>query len=494
MRCNLSHTLTKLGVKHDVPSNLSDTKNLQLDSRAIKPGDVFIAVQGHVSNGEQFIASAFANGASCALVEAKRLEHITCHDGLLIPIENLTKRIAEIASLYYEKPTEQMTVIGVTGTNGKSTTTAMIATLAKAVSEPSAVIGTLGYGDVANLIPLQNTTPSAVDLQRIFSELVDSTNLIAMEVSSHGLVQGRVKETQFSTAVFTNLSRDHLDYHGDMNSYAEAKRLLFSDYKPQHSVLNHDDQQVQSWLAQHTFPNLVMYGKRPTEHSFTHYVWFDDVEFHQTGIRTRLYTAWGNTFVDLPLFGAFNLYNLTGALAALLIEGFQLSDLCHAVSSLTPVAGRMQAFRAENKPICVVDYAHTPDALALALNALQKHVPGNVTCVFGCGGDRDKGKRPLMAQAAEQFADKLVITSDNPRSEDPDRIIADVKAGLSQPEYATCQPDRAKAIQYAIEHTQSSGVVLIAGKGHEDYQIIGDQRITFCDRAWVKKILQGENA
>lgn len=494
MRFNLSHTLAALNIEYSGVKLPTHTADLQLDSRAVKANDVFIAIKGHVSNGENFISAAFKNGASCALVDATRFKALDQSLGLLIPVDNLAERIAEIAKTYYQSPTERLKVIGVTGTNGKSTTTAMIAALADAIDTPAAVVGTLGYGKVDDLTPLQNTTPSAVDLQRIFATLAEHNQLAAIEVSSHGLVQGRVKETQFSTAVYTNLSRDHLDYHGDMHSYAQAKRLLFTECMPKHCVLNHDDAVAQSWIVQSGFSDLVVYGKKPRAHNFTQFVWFDEVECHQAGIRATLSTSWGNATINVPLFGQFNLYNLAAAMAALLVEGYDFRALCNAVSSLKPVAGRMQAFSVEGKPTCVVDYAHTPDALALALQALQQHVPGQVTCVFGCGGDRDKGKRPMMAQAAEQNADKLVITSDNPRSENPDDIIADVKAGLSQPEYAYCQPDRAKAIAYAVEQTSASGVVLVAGKGHEDYQIIGDQTITFCDRAWVMKILKGDKA
>ncbi len=215
---------------------------------------------------------------------------------------------------------------------------------------------------------------------------------------------------------------------------------------------------------------------------------------HPNGLTATLKTSWGECEVSVPLYGEFNLYNLAAAIATLLLQGASLEALSEACSQLSPVAGRMQPFSAPEKPTCIVDYAHTPDALALALQALRAHVPGNLICVFGCGGDRDKGKRPEMARAAEKYADKLVITSDNPRSEDPNLIIDDVKAGLIHPEYAVCQPDRGLAIQHAIDLADENSVVLIAGKGHEDYQIIGTERIDFCDRQCVAAILRGEKA
>jgi UDP-N-acetylmuramoyl-L-alanyl-D-glutamate--2,6-diaminopimelate ligase len=311
-----------------------------------------------------------------------------------------------------------------------------------------------------------------------------------MEVSSHGLVQQRVAKTHFKAAVFTNLSRDHLDYHGDMASYADAKLMLMRDFDAQLVVLNQDDNQVEQWLEQYDFNNLVCYGHKNLQPKGAKFVYFTDVSYHKTGISAQLTTSWGDIAITCPLFGEFNLYNLAAAIATLLGLGYPLDQLAAGCASLQPVAGRMQAFSAPNQPTCIVDYAHTPDALALALQALQQHVPGGVSCVFGCGGDRDKGKRPMMAQAAEQNADKVIITSDNPRSEEPWQIIKDVAAGLSQPDRAHLEADRAHAIAFAIDNANANDVVLIAGKGHEDYQIIGTQRIDFCDRKFVQQHLQ----
>ena len=310
-----------------------------------------------------------------------------------------------------------------------------------------------------------------------------------MEVSSHGLVQHRVAQCQFKAAVFTNLSRDHLDYHGDMASYGDAKLMLFRDFAPQLVVLNQDDNQAGQWLEKYDFNNLICYGRKNLAPKNAQYVYFSDVDYSDEGISAQLSTSWGDIKVKSPLFGEFNLYNLTAALATLLGLGYPLEQLIAGCQQLQPVAGRMQAFSVAGKPTCVVDYAHTPEALALALQALQKHVPGGVSCVFGCGGDRDKGKRVLMAQAAEKNANKVIITSDNPRSEDPNVIIAEVASGLAAPQSAHLEADRASAISYAINNAASNEVVLIAGKGHEDYQIIGDERIDFCDRQFVQEQL-----
>ncbi|WP_105167307.1 UDP-N-acetylmuramoyl-L-alanyl-D-glutamate--2,6-diaminopimelate ligase [Pseudoalteromonas sp. T1lg23B] len=466
--------------------------HLRLDSRQVNEGDAFIALRGHHQNGEDYISSALERGAVCIIVDAD--SDVSAAKARLIRVPALSHCIAGIAAQFYQHPSKQVCTVGVTGTNGKSTTTTMIANLAKHCEHPSAIIGTLGYGQPDALTPLANTTPSNVDLQRILAELTPHSKLVAMEVSSHGLVQGRLDETAFDVAVFTNLSRDHLDYHSDMTNYAEAKLSLFQRHKPEFSVLNADDEYAQQWLDKHTFSNLVVYGRKPANHTFKNFIWFDDVRCDALGFEVTITSSWGTGKLRAPLYGLFNVYNLVAAIATLLTQGFELKQLLCAAEQLQPVAGRMQAFRAANKPICIVDYAHTPEALELALQALQQHVPGNVMCVFGCGGDRDKGKRPLMAQAAERNADQLVITSDNPRSEDPQQIIADVKAGLSNPQYAVCKIDRAEAIRYAIEHAPKEGVVLIAGKGHEDYQIIGDQRLPFCDRRYVEAVLREKSA
>lgn len=491
----MTRDLSPILAKFDVQIESLHTNHLRLDSRAVEQGDVFIALKGHVANGEDFIASAIAQGAAAVLIEAAHVAQHIEHAGNIIGVPNLAQQTPFLAAEYYGQPSKALSVIGVTGTNGKSTTTAMIAALANACDHNGAVVGTLGYGHPDTLTPLNNTTPANIDLQRILAELKAANNdLVAMEVSSHGLVQNRVTGTSFKAAVFTNLSRDHLDYHGDMQNYGDAKLKLFTDCEPEHCILNVDDACAQAWLEQHTFNNLVAYGQQPKAHTYRQYVWFSELEYHQQGISALLTTSWGDAKISAPLFGEFNIYNLAAAIATLMTQGYDFEQVCAGAENIVPVAGRMQAFSAPNKPICVVDYAHTPDALALALQALQHHVPGKVTCVFGCGGDRDKGKRPLMAQAAEQNADRLVITSDNPRSEDPLEIINDVKAGLSQPEYAYCDIDRASAIKHAINSSDDDSVVLIAGKGHEDYQIIGETRLSFCDRSWVQAILQGEKA
>lgn len=475
--------------------------HLRLDSRQVQTGDVFIAIKGHEQDGGQFCHMAQQNGAAAIIADSQCELNIDAEK--CIVIEQLNDKLAQLAAAFYQHPSKQLSLIGVTGTNGKSTTTAMIAQLAAGcqqgdapnnTSNNSAVIGTLGWGNPNALTPLANTTPSCVELQQILAQLQQQqTNVVAMEVSSHGLAQGRTAQSQFKAAVFTNLSRDHLDYHGTMQHYANAKAKLIAQCQHDLVVLNQDDATAQQWIAQYNLSNLVCYGRKNTAPQSTRYVYFSQVKYHPQGIEAQLETSWGNATVNTPLFGEFNLYNLCAAFATLLGLGYSLSQLVREAQKLEPVAGRMQLFSApisaSNKPNCVVDYAHTPEALALALQALQQHVPSGVVCVFGCGGDRDKGKRPLMAQAAEKYANRIVVTSDNPRTEDPNAILADIATGFSLDANVSYEVDRATAIATAIAKANSDEIVLIAGKGHEDYQIIGKQIVPFCDRTWVNQQL-----
>ena len=463
-------------------------KQLTLDSRAAMPGSAFIAIKGHALNGAQFIASALENGASLVLVDSA-CQYQTENENVF-QVEKLADKLAKVASVFYGKPSEQFNLVGVTGTNGKSTVANMLAYLSNACAKPASVIGTLGYGQPDSLTPLANTTPSAIELQHIFSEFVAHSSLVAMEVSSHGLMQNRVAECDFDVAIFTNLSRDHLDYHGTMQAYADAKKQLFTDYSASHCVINIDDDIGRLWLTQNILQNPIVYGHQICSQGFDNYVSIEEVDYLPQGMKARFATSWGNADLFIPLFGLFNLYNLAAAMSALLALDYSFADLVNSIKNLTPVAGRMEPFTGNGHPTCIVDYAHTPDALAQALKSLSSHTPNGITCVFGCGGDRDQGKRPMMAKAAQKYATRIVVTNDNPRNEDEQQICNDIIAGFENVE-PIIELNRKKAIEQAIEITPIDGVVLIAGKGHEDYQIIAGQTLKFSDRDVVKNKLEG---
>lgn len=489
---DIKNALAQIGVS----TSSVKVNNLVLDSRVIQAGDAFIAIKGHDLDGGHFIASALEKGAAIVLADSQCQIDSNIESSKVIKINCLHEKLAELSTSFYEQPSQKLQLVGVTGTNGKSTISSMIANLISACEKNTAVIGTLGWGKLDNLAPLNNTTPSSVDLQRMLSSLAQNkTDLVAMEVSSHGLSQNRVAQCQFSASVFSNLSRDHLDYHGDMASYANAKLQLFTQYQADLNAFNLDDAVTTDWLNSHKFKNTVLFGKGDKPLSEHKYVLFHEIKCTAAGIQAKFITSWDEenhiNEVTCPLYGEFNLYNLAAAFSIALGLGYPIKQIFEAANNLQPVAGRMQPFTGEKKPTCIVDYAHTPEALELALQALQAHVPGGVTCVFGCGGDRDKGKRALMAQAAQKYANKIVVTSDNPRTENPNDILNDVLLGFSNKKNVQVEADRRKAITLAVTQASKNEVVLIAGKGHEDYQIIGDKIINFCDRAWVEQLLKG---
>lgn len=310
-----------------------------------------------------------------------------------------------------------------------------------------------------------------------------------MEVSSHGLVQHRVAALKFAASVFTNLSRDHLDYHGDMEHYEAAKWLLYSTHHCGQAIVNADDEVGRRWLAK--LPDAVAVSMEDHINPNCHGRWLKavDVKYHDSGATIRFTSSWGDGEIESRLMGAFNVSNLLLALATLLALGYPLADLLKTATQLQPVCGRMEVFSAPGKTTVVVDYAHTPDALEKALQAARLHCTGKLWCVFGCGGDRDKGKRPLMGAIAEQFADVVVVTDDNPRTEEPRAIINDILAGMLDAGQAKVMEGRAEAVTNAIMQAKENDVVLVAGKGHEDYQIVGSQRLDYSDRVTAARLL-----
>ncbi|MDQ1212302.1 UDP-N-acetylmuramoyl-L-alanyl-D-glutamate--2,6-diaminopimelate ligase [Pantoea anthophila] len=471
-------------------------RDMTLDSRLAASGDLFVAVSGHQVDGRRFIPQAIAQGVAAVVAEAEGEaadgEIREMHGVPVIYLAQLHQRLSALAGRFYQQPGEKQKLIGVTGTNGKTTTTQLLAQWAMLLGETSAVMGTVGNGLVGQLAAAENTTGSAVDVQHLLHDLAEKgATLTAMEVSSHGLVQHRVAALPFAAAVFTNLSRDHLDYHGDMESYESAKWLLFSEHQVGQAILNADDEVGRRWLAR--LPDAVAVTMENNLQPGCHGRWLkaDAVEYHDNGAHICFSSSWGNGEIDSPLMGAFNVSNLMLALATLLALDYPLAALIDAAPRLQPVNGRMEVFSAAGKPTVVVDYAHTPDALEKALEAARLHCTGKLWCLFGCGGDRDKGKRPLMGAIAEQFADVVVITDDNPRSEDPQAIVNDILTGLLDPGRARVVSGRAQAVTNTIMQAQPDDIVLVAGKGHEDYQIIGTHRLDYSDRATVAALLGG---
>ena len=460
-----------------------DIEALTVSSRDVRPGLAFVALAGARHHGLEFLEDALARGAVAVLWEpAPGVDHERLLDGTssvpCIPIDGLSTRLGELASRLHGAPSESLRVIGVTGTNGKSSFVHLLGG-AVARREPAGTIGTLGAGRVGAETPLLHTTPDAASVQRLLAELRDDgARTVAMEVSSHALDQGRVNSVAFRGAVVTNVTRDHLDYHGTMAAYTAAKARLMTFESLEFAILNADDGRVDAFrrpLAAHV--RRIEYGIGAGD------VRASDLQFDAKGTRCTLTLDGAEVSVRFPLLGRFNVYNALAVAATLHALGWAPDAIADALAASTPVPGRMNAITRPGQPMVVVDYAHTPDALAQCLAALREHTGGRrLICVFGCGGDRDRGKRSEMGAIAEQHADVIIVTDDNPRTEDGDRIVADILAGLSEPSAARVVRDRAAAIAEAVARGRSGDVVLVAGKGHETYQESQGQRLPFDDR------------
>lgn len=452
---------------------------LQLDSRKVRPGDLFLALPGEKYDGRQFIKQAVANGASAVIAEAPAANIVENSKIPFIELPQLQQRAGELASRFYGDPSRAMHVVGITGTNGKTTTSRVIAQLVRALGKPCGVIGTLGATLADDIGAADNTTPDAVSLQRQLAQwLAQHVVIVSMEVSSHALQQGRVNGVEFATAIYTNLSHDHLDYHGSMDAYGQAKLRLFAQRGLRHAIVNVDDPFSDQVLA--AVPsgvNVVTYSAMGAAAD----VRIENTQFHTGGVRGQLRSPWGVANFSSPLPGDFNLANMAAAVAALALAGEDLLAVLDAVAALQPVPGRMQVIPNTLGLQVIVDYAHTPHALEQVLKALRPHVSGELVTVFGCGGDRDRQKRPAMARVACALSDRVVVTSDNPRTEDPQAIMREIEAGCSG-NYALVA-DRAQAINIAVAGAASGDCVVIAGKGHENYQLVGDARLPFSDAA-----------
>ncbi len=486
-----------------VPDAWRDTAitGISVDSRTVLDGNCFLAYPGHAQDGRRFIAEALNKGAAVVLAEADGLQW----DGVgpVIAVANLKQHLGEIASRFFANPSASLKLIAVSGTNGKTTVTSLIAQAAEHCGHCGGVIGTLGNGPIGQQKPTGNTTPDIITINRALADMrVHGVDVVAMEASSHGLVQGRLDGLTIHAGLITNLSRDHLDYHGSMEAYRDAKALLAKHATLQHLVLNQDDLAVVSMasLAPAT-ARISTFSMR--EDCVDATVKAISIEYRHNGLTMQV--AYGQTSAEIQsqLVGEFNAANLLAALAILLTLGVELEKACAALSLCSAVGGRVEMVNpvaAAGEPSMVVDFAHTPDALEKVLNALRRHCAGKLWCVFGCGGDRDAGKRPLMGATVARHADNMVITSDNPRSEKPARIIADIVKGLPSATAFEVIEDRTAAIEYAVVNAAETDLILLAGKGHEDYQEVQGVKYPYSDilvarhaLAKRKQMQQGQN-
>jgi len=453
------------------------------DSRELGQGFLFLACEGATSHGLDYFRQAQEAGV-CAIAWDSSTANTPDDIGVpMIAVENLAQHLGDIANRFYGQPSSQLKTIGVTGTNGKTTVAWMIKECLRQLDQRCGYIGTLGFGLDDLQMAQGMTTPAAVELHGRLADFVDQrASHAAIEVSSHALSQGRVDGVEFDAALFTNLTRDHLDYHGDMRSYFESKASLFLAYPCRHKIINIDSE-FGAELAERCDHNVVTvstaFDRVAEDRAF---VFVRSVLATENGSEITVSSSWGDGKITLPMPGEFNVANAVLVLAYLLTAGIDLEQACDVFALLEAPPGRMQKIAGRGSSI-YVDYAHTPDAIESALQALRPHSQHNIWCVFGCGGDRDVGKRPLMGGLVERLADKIVVTTDNPRNEDPKKIIEEILAGLINADKATVIEDRAAAIAWTIAEADPSDVVLIAGKGHEDYQEIAGVRRPFSDVA-----------
>lgn len=474
-------------------------RQLQIDSRLVEVGDLFVALPGSSQHALSYLSEVVKLGAVCVLYArddaAQYQQQLNDCRRKIIQIEvgSIRDVAGEVISRFYNEPSKQLDVIGVTGTDGKTSVCRFVAQ-ALSVDTKAAVIGTTGNGIWGELTTATHTTPDVLSLHKLLFELKNkSASTVVMEVSSHGIEQKRISAVDINTAILTNISRDHLDYHGTVENYRSVKKRLFTQSSIKNIIVNLDDD-VGSELALslHNTKNVWGYSLKPVLNSQFNYVYADIVNVNKDGFSVKAITSLGAVDLNVPLLGRFNISNALTVLCVLLLNNVELKEAAKRIEKIETAPGRMECFKSDDKAMVVVDFAHTPKALELALQALSEHCKGKIWCVFGCGGDRDQGKRPLMGAAAEKYSDYVVLTDDNPRTEDSESIVEQVLSGIDSKNQVTVISNRLQAIEYAIAKASVNDVVLVAGKGHEEFQLIGDLKIPFSDRIEVQKITGGD--
>ncbi|CAM3040394.1 UDP-N-acetylmuramoyl-L-alanyl-D-glutamate--2,6-diaminopimelate ligase [Legionella worsleiensis] len=476
--------LLKPWITQELPHcDLIDIKN---DSRLIQKGDLFIAYPGAASDGRLFMDKAVQSGAVAVVYDPDNLP-AACTLPLsvpCVPVTHLAEQLAQIAKRFYLEPGKSLTITGVTGTNGKTTIAYQLAQAHELLGQKAAYIGTIGQGRVDELNPLDNTTPDALCLQKLLSQYAQqSIKQVCMEVSSHALSQHRVDSIEFNQALFTNLTLDHLDYHHTMQAYGQAKAMLFSREELQWAIINQDDE-YQHLITHSIMPHVkkISYGMSPSC-DVKAVQWHSDLN----GTTVEIHSPWGKHQLTFKALGQFNIYNSLAVFSSLMVSGYEPDRVVDVMSRLKAAPGRMEIVA--NSPYVLVDYAHTPDALENVLTTLNQLKKGRLWVIFGCGGDRDKTKRPIMGKAASLYADHIVITSDNPRSEDPSVIVDEIAQGIPSSKAVTRLINREEAIAHALHEADKEDIILIAGKGHEAYQQIGSEKLLFSDQDVVRRLI-----
>lgn len=466
-----------------------ELSGIAYDSRKVKPGYLFVAIPGQLTDGHKYIDQAVAQGAIAIVAEqqpANLAEHVA-----LILTKDSRRLLGQLVATYYGHPEQELRIIGVTGTNGKTTTTHLLKYLLESSGRKTGLVGTINNKAGSKVLPSTHTTPESLELFELFAMMrAEGCTDVVMEVSSHALAQGRTSACNFAGAIFTNLSQDHLDYHGSLEEYKRCKTLLFSglESSPQahkYAIINIDDPASAAFIEASDVP-VYTYGEAVSASlRLLHYDTSVGGSSFTVSYQDRQYE------VSVPLIGKFNIYNTLAVLACAVAEGINLDTACAMIAQAPQVPGRFELIEAGQSFSCVVDYAHTPDGLQNLLAAAQELKPRRIITVFGCGGNRDSGKRPIMGRIAGSMSDVAIVSTDNPRLEDPLAIIKQIEIGIS--EVATnylVEPSRAKAIQLAVNMAEEGDMVVIAGKGHEDYQIIGNERQHFDDREEARQAIR----
>ncbi|AEO08026.1 UDP-N-acetylmuramoyl-L-alanyl-D-glutamate--2,6-diaminopimelate ligase [Buchnera aphidicola] len=471
--------------------------HLNMDSRQSTEGELFLAVKGINQDGRHFILQVIKKKVAAILYDThKKIEHGTCKYINHIPIIkffSLSKNISMLASRFYKQPEKKLKIIGITGTNGKTTVTQLINQWSYFLGYKTATMGTLGNGFHNSLYPTKNTTSSAIVIHSFLSMVLkEKAKLVTMEISSHGLIQNRVISIPFYIGIFTNLTQDHLDYHKNMEKYEAAKWLLFSTHKVKKIILNADNEYGKKWLKKlFNYYTVAVTIQNDTQKKYsTKWLNATKIKFRNHYVHITFESSWGNAEILSCLIGDFNVINILLSLAALLELGHNLSDIVNMSKKIKPINGRMQIFTKKNKPIFIIDYAHTPDALKKTLNAIQLHYKKYIWCIFGCGGERDKTKRSIMGNIAENMSNQVIITNDNPRNEKEKKIIQNILSGCKKKDKIIIIPNRKKAISYAYFKAKYNHIIFIAGKGHETQQIIRNKSIIYSDQKTVLNLLE----
>jgi UDP-N-acetylmuramoyl-L-alanyl-D-glutamate--2,6-diaminopimelate ligase len=474
----------------DSINNLAGLKDFQVkgiscNSKNISDDFIFVAIKGNREDGNKFINEAIRKGAKAVVSESPVTSHQSPENVYFVAVKDARKALAQLASRFYGNPSLNLKVMGITGTNGKTTVSYLIEAVLKEAGFLPAVIGTINYRFKDKLIPSKNTTPGPIELQSMLSQMLkEDIDYAIMEVSSHALDQERIEGIKFHSAVFTNLTQDHLDYHKTKESYFKAKAKLFKNLNPRsYAVINNDDR-FSDRLKRLTPARIITYGieKKATVRA-------KDIRFDCSHTEILLDSPKGRISLVSPLIGKHNIYNILAVVACALEEGIDVPVIKSALEKFSNVPGRLERVNSKRDFSVFVDYAHTEDALNNIINTLRHICKKRIIVVFGCGGERDKTKRPKMGRVVSELSDYAIITSDNPRSEDPKEIINDIKCGIRKMNFCVI-PDRFDAIKKSLSLAKSGDIVLVAGKGHEDCQIIKDKRINFDDRKVIKECLK----